>query len=108
MSLDSPENDATPVVNSWNEWDPLEEVIVGILDGAAALTWEVAFEAVTAKEHVDRKIAPIRLWIALIAECTENLSKILRRYLDSDPRQKSNAQRQAVALLKLPPDSVLA
>ena len=54
MSLDSPENDATPVVNSWNEWDPLEEVIVGILDGAAALTWEVAFEAVTAKEHVDR------------------------------------------------------
>ena len=48
-------------------------------------------EMETAKEHVDRKIAPIRLWIALIAECTENLGKILRRYLDSDPRQKSNA-----------------
>lgn len=24
----------TCVVNSWNEWDPLEEVIVGVLDGA--------------------------------------------------------------------------
>jgi glycine amidinotransferase len=23
-----------PIVNSWNEWDPLEEVIVGIADGA--------------------------------------------------------------------------
>lgn len=43
-----------PVVNSWNEWDPLEEVVVGILDGAAALTWEVAFEAVTAVEHLER------------------------------------------------------
>ncbi len=43
-----------PVVNSWNEWDPLEEVIVGVLDGAASLTWEVGFEAVTAVEHMDR------------------------------------------------------
>jgi glycine amidinotransferase len=43
-----------PVVNSWNEWDPLEEVIVGILDGAAALSWEIGFEAVTAVEHLDR------------------------------------------------------
>ncbi|MEL7371818.1 MAG: amidinotransferase [Myxococcota bacterium] len=43
-----------PVVNSWNEWDPLEEVIVGILDGSASLSWEVAFEAVTAVEHLDR------------------------------------------------------
>src|SRR5215471_9234601 len=24
------------VVNSWNEWDPLEEVVVGRLEGAAA------------------------------------------------------------------------
>lgn len=50
----STHGDATQVVNSWNEWDPLEEVIVGILDGAASLTWEVAFEAVTAVEHLDR------------------------------------------------------
>ena len=29
------------VVNSHNEWDPLEEVIVGILDGACDLPWEI-------------------------------------------------------------------
>ena len=45
---------AESVVNSHNEWDPLEEVVVGVLDGAANLTWEVGFEAVTAKEHLDR------------------------------------------------------
>src|SRR6266702_2066191 len=27
---------ASCVVNSWNEWDPLEEVVVGRLEGAAA------------------------------------------------------------------------
>lgn len=43
-----------PVVNSHNEWDPLEEVIVGILDGAAELTWEIGLEAVTAVEHLER------------------------------------------------------
>ncbi len=43
-----------PVVNSHNEWDPLEEVIVGILDGASELTWEVGLEAVTAREHLER------------------------------------------------------
>ena len=45
---------AQPVVNSWNEWDPLEEAIVGVLDGAVALSWDVALEAVTANEHLDR------------------------------------------------------
>lgn len=30
----SPREDATPVVNSWNEWDPLEEVVVGIVENA--------------------------------------------------------------------------
>lgn len=25
---------ATPIVNSWNEWDPLEEIVVGCADGA--------------------------------------------------------------------------
>lgn len=54
MSLESNKASEAQVVNSWNEWDPLEEVIVGILDGAAALTWEVGFEAVTAVEHLER------------------------------------------------------
>ena len=31
-----------PVVNSWNEWDPLEEVIVGTARGAAEIAYEPA------------------------------------------------------------------
>src|SRR5262245_13635738 len=34
-----------PVVNSFNEWDPLEEVIVGIIDGAAVPAWHVTLQA---------------------------------------------------------------
>jgi glycine amidinotransferase len=47
-------NGGVPVVNSHNEWSHLEEVVVGILDGAAALNWEVGLEAVTAVEHLER------------------------------------------------------
>lgn len=32
-------------VNSHNEWDPLEEVIVGVVEGASFPTWHVALEA---------------------------------------------------------------
>jgi glycine amidinotransferase len=32
-------------VNSYNEWDPLEEVIVGIVDGASFPSWHIAMEA---------------------------------------------------------------
>ena len=34
-----------PVVGSYNEWDPLEEVIVGVIDGAAVPHWHVSLEA---------------------------------------------------------------
>lgn len=34
-----------PVVNTYNEWDPLEEVIVGIVDGAMIPPWDVIMEA---------------------------------------------------------------
>ena len=44
----------TPVVNSHNEWDPLEEVIVGVLDGAADLPWEIGLHAVTPAEDVEK------------------------------------------------------
>ncbi len=54
MSNTSPPTKPKRVVESWNEWDPLEDIIVGTLDGAATLTWEVGFEAVTAVEHLDR------------------------------------------------------
>ena len=44
----------SPIVNSHNEWDPLEEVIVGSLDGAVNTPWEAALQAVTPKEDVER------------------------------------------------------
>jgi len=34
----------TPVVNSTTEWDPLEEVVVGRLDGAVFPTWQRSME----------------------------------------------------------------
>jgi glycine amidinotransferase len=37
-------NDSSPV-ESYNEWDPLEEVIVGVVEGATVPTWDVALEA---------------------------------------------------------------
>ena len=33
-----------PVVSSHNEWDPLEEVIVGVIDGAAIPPWHVSLQ----------------------------------------------------------------
>jgi len=33
-------------VNSYNEWDPLEEVIVGTVDGASFPSWHIALEPV--------------------------------------------------------------
>jgi len=35
----------TPVVNSYSEWDPLEEVIVGIVDGACLPPWHPCLRA---------------------------------------------------------------
>jgi glycine amidinotransferase len=43
-----------PVVNSYNEWDPLEEIIVGVLEGACELPWEISLHAVTPVEDVER------------------------------------------------------
>ena len=36
---------AYPVVNSHNEWDPLEEIIVGTVEGALIPPWDVVMEA---------------------------------------------------------------
>jgi len=36
-----------PTVSSFNEWDPLEEVIVGIVDGAIVPVWDAALQATT-------------------------------------------------------------
>ena len=40
-----------PVVNSYNEWDPLEEVIVGHVEGAAVPPWHVTLEATMPSEQ---------------------------------------------------------
>ena len=34
-----------PTVNSYNEWDPLEEVIVGVIEGASIPSWHVSLQA---------------------------------------------------------------
>ena len=36
---------AYPVVNAHNEWDPLEEIIVGTVEGALIPPWDVVLEA---------------------------------------------------------------
>jgi glycine amidinotransferase len=40
-----------PVVNSYNEWDPLEEVVVGVADGAHVPAWSPMIAATTPEEH---------------------------------------------------------
>jgi len=42
-----------PMVNSYNEWDPLEEAVVGILDGASVPPWHVQLEATMPKGQWD-------------------------------------------------------
>jgi glycine amidinotransferase len=37
--------EAIPMVNSYNEWDPLEEVIVGVIEGASIPSWHVSLRA---------------------------------------------------------------
>lgn len=46
MMVESMSDGSThPIVNSHNEWDPLEEVIVGTLEGALVPPWDVIMEA---------------------------------------------------------------
>ena len=41
-----------PVVNTHNEWDPLEEIIVGTVEGATIPPWETVTPAVVHHEHL--------------------------------------------------------
>lgn len=45
--------DPSCVINSHTEWDPLEEVIVGRIDGATIPEWHVAGKAVWPAKHWD-------------------------------------------------------
>jgi glycine amidinotransferase len=40
------DNKVYPVVNTHNEWDPLEEIIVGVVEGATVPPWETVTPAV--------------------------------------------------------------
>ncbi|MFY0578544.1 hypothetical protein ACN28S_33430 [Cystobacter fuscus] len=42
-----------PVVSSFNEWDPLEEVIVGVIQGATIPEWDVTLRSTMPEEHWD-------------------------------------------------------
>jgi glycine amidinotransferase len=42
----------TPIVNTHNEWDPLEEIIVGIVEGATIPPWETVTPAVVHHEQL--------------------------------------------------------
>ncbi|MFL6234423.1 MAG: amidinotransferase [Thermoanaerobaculia bacterium] len=42
---------SSPVVSSYNEWDPLEEVIVGVADGACIPAWHVALKATMPRQY---------------------------------------------------------
>lgn len=41
------------IVSSYNEWGPLEEVIVGVLDGASIPEWHIQLEATMPKKFWD-------------------------------------------------------
>jgi len=43
--MDAGNKPAYPAVNAHNEWDPLEEIIVGIVEGAIIPPWDVVMEA---------------------------------------------------------------
>ena len=34
-----------PIINSYNEWDPLEEVVVGTIEGASVPQWHITLQA---------------------------------------------------------------
>lgn len=51
-SVDSAAEAPPKVVSSYNEWDPLEEVIVGVLEGGAVLPWETGFGAMIPRDYM--------------------------------------------------------
>jgi len=46
------QNPSYPAVNAHNEWDPLEEIIVGTVEGALVPPWDVIMEATLHREEL--------------------------------------------------------
>ena len=51
MSVLRPLEQKLPIVNCYNEWDPLEEVIVGVVDGACVPPWHVSLKATMPRDQ---------------------------------------------------------
>jgi glycine amidinotransferase len=71
-----------PAVNSWNEWDPLREVIVGRVRGAADMGFEPAFSPYFRKDDPARAFRGGRVPDALTAEAErqiDGLAELLQR-----------------------------
>ncbi len=73
---------ATSPVCSYNEWDPLEEVIVGVIDGANVPEWHIALEATMPEHNKDfflqhaGKLFPLEE-LALAKQELNNLAQML-------------------------------
>jgi glycine amidinotransferase len=73
-----------PVVSSHNEWDPLEEVIVGILDGAVVPPWDAAygamipFDSLTKVEAYHRRAGGKPFWKPQLEQAQRELDEFAR------------------------------
>lgn len=76
MSTSRPE----PVVNSHNEWDPLEEVIVGVLEGACYPPWDMCMEACTHADYAD-EVGAVHRELGGVARPQEQVD-VVQRELD--------------------------
>lgn len=45
LTVESDKGVGVPIVNSYNEWDLLEEIVVGVIDGATVPNWHIALHA---------------------------------------------------------------
>lgn len=68
-----------PVVNAFNEWDPLEEVIVGVVDGASIPSWHSIIRATTPEQHWDffKKFGATSFPEELVAKANEDLDEFV-------------------------------
>jgi len=75
-------NNQKPIVSSYNEWDPLEEVVVGSVIGAAKMGFEPSINAYYAKDSKHREFKGERYSEKEIEKAQaqlDNLAQILTR-----------------------------
>jgi glycine amidinotransferase len=78
----SPERELSPsLVSSWNEWDPLEEVIVGVVEGACLPSWHLAVQSTMPSEHHDlfQRRGGREFPAELVREASRELEGLCRR-----------------------------